>query len=55
MLIIKERFLAAGYRDANGKLKSKSIYEYMSSLKSIVDEILLELSSKKNIEMKTKK
>ena len=49
MLIIKEIFLAAGYRDANGQLKSKSIYEYMSSLNSIVDEILLELSSKKNI------
>lgn len=49
MLIIKDIFLAAGHRDVNGDLKPKSIYEYMGSLNDIIDEILYELATTKDL------
>lgn len=49
MLIIKDIFLAAGNRDVNGILKSKSIYEYMGNLNAVIDDILYELAATKDL------
>lgn len=43
MLLIKDIFLAAGYRDASGELKSKSILDYTTPLSTIVDDMIDEI------------
>lgn len=48
MLLIKDIFQAAGYRDASGELKSKSILEYNSPLSVLVDDMIDEIFSVKD-------
>lgn len=45
MILIKELFLAVGYRDSSGILKSKSIFDFVTPLNQMADEIIDELSS----------
>lgn len=48
MLLIKDIFQAAGFRDSNGELKSKSILEFNSPLSALVDDMIDEIFTVKD-------
>ncbi len=53
MMLVKDIFSAAGYKDAQGEWKPKSIYEFMDPLKKLAEEIIYELSSAKEVQLET--
>lgn len=48
MLLIRDIFQAAGFRDSSGELKSKSILEFNSPLSTLVDDMIDEIFSVKD-------
>lgn len=51
MMLIKDIFNAAGFRDTQGEWKPKSVYPYMEPLKKITEEILYDLSGSKDAQL----
>ena len=51
MMLVKDIFNAAGYRNAQGEWKPKSIYEFMDPLKKLTEDILYELSQSKDAQL----
>lgn len=45
MMLVKDIFTAVGFRDTSGVLKSKSIFEFVTPLNQMADDIIDELSS----------
>lgn len=53
MMLIKDIFNAAGYRDAQGEWMPKSIFEYMDALNKLTDDILDELKNTKDAQLES--
>jgi len=51
IMLIRDIFNAAGFRDPQGEWKPQSIFEYMDALKKLTDDVLYDLSSAKDAQL----